>query len=214
MGWRLRLLPLGRLTAAAGLLLASPLLLALHRRYFRVEVAGESMAPALQPGDYVIVRRGPPPEGERAFGHVVALRDASGRMLLKRIVGLPGEALRVGQAVQVSGRALIEPYAHGRTSQEQYRGLNRLGEREYFLLGDHRSASTDSRDFGPVTREAIEGVAVFRYWPPERLGRLAVPNRELAGAAVAGWESLPSGIVGASRRRTAAESPRGEAEQE
>lgn len=158
---------------------------AISRRYTRVEVAGASMTPALQPGDYLLVRRGAPrPRAE--YGDIVALRDprpvGDGRLLLKRVVGLPGEQLRIGGGpVQINGRVLIEPYAHGSGPYDQHRGINRLGPEEYFLLGDHRGASTDSRDFGPVLLEHIEGVAVLRYWPPGRLGRLARPERNLAG---------------------------------
>ena len=161
-------------------------ILAARRGWMRVEVAGESMTPALQPGDFLVLRRGAPTPA-RAFGQVVATRDprpeGDGRLLLKRVVGLPGEALRVGGGVPVNGRVLLEPYAHGETPYEQHRGINRLGQDEYFVLGDHRGASTDSRDFGPVPSGAIEGVAVLRYWPPERFGRITPPERRLLGLA-------------------------------
>lgn len=192
-------------TAAAAL----PLL---RRRYLRVAVAGESMTPALQPGDFLVLRRGPPPV-ESASGHVVAVHDPrrhaqleaelagldallqpgatatdsadepAPRLLLKRIVGLPGESLRIGGGVQINGRVLDEPYAHGETPAEQHRGINRLEDDEYFLVGDHRGASTDSRDFGPVRRGDIVGTVVLRYWPPDRLGRITPPQRRLLGTA-------------------------------
>jgi signal peptidase I len=151
----------------------------------RVEIAGYSMTPALQPGDFVLVRRGAPPPA-REYGLIVAVRDprpdGDGRLLLKRVVGLPGESLRIGGGpVQINGRVLIEPYAHGSGPYEQHRGVNQLAQDEYFLLGDHRGASTDSRDFGPLRRERIEGTAFFRYWPPERFGRLHAPARILGG---------------------------------
>jgi len=178
--------------AAASLLTAAGLLLA--RRLYRVEVAGPSMLPSLHPGDYLVVRRGAPPRGDAAFGRIVATRDEVGRLLLKRIVGLPGESLRVGRAVQVNGRALIEPYTTGASGPADYRGVNRLGDDEYFLLGDNRAASTDSRHFGPITPGGIEGEAVLRYWPPERFGRLRRPRREVAGRAEVADPT--SGIVG------------------
>lgn len=162
----------------------SVLALVLRRLLMRVEVAGESMAPALLPGDYLMLRRGAPAPGAE-YGHIVALHDpraeGDGRLLLKRVVGLPGEALRVGGALQVDGRVLIEPYAHGDPPSEQHRGINRLEPGAYFVLGDHRGASTDSRDFGPVPREAIAGHAVLRYWPVARAGWLRPPERRLLG---------------------------------
>ena len=162
----------------------SVLALLLRRLLMRVEVAGESMTPALLPGDYLVLRRGAPAPGTE-YGQIVALHDprpeGDGRLLLKRVVGLPGESLRVGGTMQVNGRVLIEPYAHGEAPSEQHRGINRLAEGTYFVLGDHRGASTDSRDFGPVAREAIAGHAILRYWPMARSGWLRPPERRLLG---------------------------------
>jgi signal peptidase I len=166
---------------------------ALVRRspFLRVAVAGESMTPALQPDEFLVLRAGPPRE-DRAYGQVVALLDprpalerpeGEPRLLLKRIVGLPGESLRVGGGVQINGRVLDEAYAHGETPHEQHRGINRIEAGYYFVMGDHRGASTDSRDFGPIHRDQIVGTAVLRYWPPERFGRLVPPARVLLGVA-------------------------------
>ena len=141
------------------------------------------MTPELQPGDFLLLRRGAP-GADHAYGHIVITGDprpeGGGRLLLKRIVGLPGEALRVGGGVQVNGRRLIEPYAHGDDPVEQHRGVHRLAEDTYFLLGDHRGASTDSRDFGPVARERITGTAVLRYWPPASDGCARPPDASWA----------------------------------
>ena len=188
---------------AAAFVCSAATLGVLRGRFYRVAVAGESMSPALAAGAFLILRRGPPRAGEAAFGQIVAARAANGRLLLKRVVGLPGESLRAGTAVQINGHVLVEPYAHGATPPQQYRGLNRLADDEYFLIGDRRDASSDSRDFGPVQRSAIEGVALVRYWPPRRAGRLRAPRRQLAGTTRAQTE-LPNGIVGASRSVTEA----------
>ena len=157
------------------------------RLLMRVEVTGDSMTPALLPGDFLLLRRGPPP-CDHAYGQIVITDDprveAAGRLLLKRIVGLPGEALRVGGGVQVNSRRLIEPYAHGDDPVDQHRGVQRLAEDCYFLLGDHRAASTDSRDFGPVPRAQLSGTALLCYWPPSRFGRLRPPPRRFLGPAV------------------------------
>lgn len=185
-----------RLRAASALTVAAALgaiafSVLVRRRLYRVAVAGASMSPELTPGDFLLVRRGSPRQGAGAYGRLAVTTDAQGRTLIKRIVGLPGESLRVGSVVQVNERVLIEPYAHGETPPHQYRGLNRLGDDEYFLLGDNRAASIDSRDFGPVRREHLQGVAWLRYWPPERLGRLRPPPRRLGERRPGAESELP-----------------------
>lgn len=176
----------GPALAAAGVIPA--LLLGIRtwrRRWLTVEVAGESMTPALQPGDWLIVRRGTPPDGASTFGCIVVARESGGRLLLKRVVGLPGETveLRDGR-VYVDGRALVEDYASGATQPAPYRPLTRVDRDAYYLLGDNRAASTDSRDHGTFhigRSPAVEGVAIWRYWPPERIGRLERPARRFEG---------------------------------
>lgn len=177
--------------------------LALRRRYYRVEVAGDSMRPGLLPGDFLVLRRtsrdgangrrGAAPARRVQAGSIVALHDATGRLILKRVIGLPGESLRVGTTVLINRRPLSEPYAQGETPQSQFRGANQLAEEEYFLIGDNREASTDSRDFGAVRRERIEGTAVLRYWPLSRFGRIVTPARQLGDAAVD--PELPLGMI-------------------
>ncbi len=164
----------------------------LRGRYYRVEVAGDSMRPTLRPGEFLVLRRGAPAPGRVDPGSIVALHDATGRLILKRVIGLPGESLRVGRSVLINRRPLIETYAQGETPQAQFRGANQLAEDEYFLIGDNRGASTDSRDFGPVRRERIEGTAAFRYWPLRRLGRIGTPRREFGTAAA---DDLPLGMI-------------------
>ena len=113
-------------------------------RPFRVAVEGESMAPALRPGDWVVAVR---PRRVRR-GDVVVVEDprTPGFELVKRVAGLPGDRVGGGSAS----------------------GVVVLGPDDYWVLGDSPSRSTDSRSFGPVPRSAIRGVVRFRYWPPGR----------------------------------------------
>lgn len=157
-------------------------LLRIRRSFLTVEVAGDSMLPTLQPGEFLVVRRGLP---RRPGGCIAYVHAEDGRPLLKRIVGLPGESLRVGDHVEVNGNVLVEEYTQGRSPSADYRAVNRLEAGHYFLLGDNRAASTDSRQFGPVRRSSIEGVAWLRYWPHRRFGRLARPPRRFAASSVA-----------------------------
>ncbi len=92
---------------------------------------------------------------------------------IKRVIGVPGDtvAIDAGQ-VYVNGQALVENYVpedyHDRVSWEEHR----VPPDEYFVLGDHRSSSSDSRTWGFVKRDAIYGKAVFVYWPLKNMGRL------------------------------------------
>ena len=93
---------------------------------------------------------------------------------LKRVVGLPGEEIRLRDGMLfVDGEHHVEPYLGGLPAAV---GLGdrswRVGTGEYFVMGDNRAHSTDSRHHGPIGAELIIGRALFRIWPLNRLGPL------------------------------------------
>jgi signal peptidase I len=140
------------------------------RRLARLEpvlVAGDSMRPTLLPGQRLAV--GPLDRPPRRGDLVVVRRDAAPAALevVKRVVGLPGERVRlVAGRLEVDGVEVAEPYlAAGPAGDLDLR----LGQGQYLVLGDHRAASTDGRDFGPVPAAALTGRVRFAYWPPRRL---------------------------------------------
>ncbi len=95
-----------------------------------------------------------------------------GGTFLKRIVGLPGDVVSERDGyVYVNGKRLDEPYVKPDERDSMTRTWPRVPSREYFLMGDNRADSCDSRTFGPVPRSSLEGPVVARYWP---LGRLWV----------------------------------------
>ncbi len=106
----------------------------------------------------------------KAPARVKAACNAGGTFI-KRIVGLPGEKLSMRNGfVWINGVSLVEPYL-----QESYRGREsgdwaRIPEDSYFVLGDNRTMSCDSRRWGPVRRDALIGRADAIYWPPTRAG--------------------------------------------
>lgn len=135
-----------------------------------IHVYGASMEPALYENDRIVVdkvtyRFRPPRRGEIVILHVWQYRED----LLKRVVGLPGEEIAIHDGrVYVNGQPLNEPYLREPTPGEV--PPTRIPPMHYFVLGDNRDASGDSRYFGPVPRSAIIGRVIFRYWPPERIG--------------------------------------------
>jgi signal peptidase I len=155
--------------AAAALALGA--LAVAARRLARLEpvlVEGDSMRPTLPPGQRLAV--GPLDRPPRRGDLVVVRREPtpSGMEMVKRVVGLPGERVRlVAGRLEVDGVEVAEPYLGGLGGEGD---LDiRLGEDQYLVLGDHRAASTDGRDFGPVPAAALTGRVRFAYWPPRRL---------------------------------------------
>jgi signal peptidase I len=131
-------------------------------------VKGASMAPTLDPGHRIAV--GPlvrPPHR----GDLVVVQPPGGRLeVVKRVVGLPGERVRlVAGRLEVDGRRVPEPWLGGPPGAGELELT--LGPAHYLVLGDHRAASTDGRDFGPVPADALVGLVRFAYWPPRRLRR-------------------------------------------
>jgi signal peptidase I len=152
-------LALGALTAAA---------LAVRRaRLEPMLVKGGSMRPTIDPGQRIAVAPlvRPPTRGD-----LVVLNRPGNLEVVKRVVGLPGERVRLrsGQ-LEVDGRAVPEPYLAGPPDAGEL-DLE-LGPAQYLVLGDHRAASTDGRDFGPVEADVLVGRVRFAYWPPRRLRR-------------------------------------------
>jgi signal peptidase I len=99
------------------------------------------------------------------------VRCGSGGVFVKRVVGLPGE--RIGEragTIVVDGHALREPYVERARRDRQTYAARRVGPDTYFVLGDNRAESCDSRVFGPVPKANVVGRVVFAYWPPSRIG--------------------------------------------
>ena len=159
----------------------------------RFVVRGDSMQPSFAMDQYILVSRVAYLRDEPSRGDVVVLRHPGqwGRNYIKRIVGLPGEHVQVedGHAF-VDGQLLAEPYLNGasdslRGDVQQAAALRGipcegqglplecfLGDDQYFVMGDNRYNSDDSRSFGPLKRELIVGKAWIRYWPRSAWGFL------------------------------------------
>ena len=141
--------------------------------YQPVRVEGTSMLPMLEDQDRLFINKLAFRVGEIHRGDVVVFlypHDQT-KSYIKRVIGLPGDQVRIDHGrVSVNGRELVEPYVPARFSDERSESGMTIPPDEYFVMGDHRSISSDSRDFGPVDRKLIYGKAAFVYWPMDQAG--------------------------------------------
>jgi signal peptidase I len=143
--------------------------------YQPVRVEGTSMLPGLQDQERIFINKFVYKLEPIEHGDIVVFHypfDPS-KSYIKRVIGISGDRVRIVEGqVYVNGRPLKEAYVPG--EYFDYRSLAEVTvpEHSYFVLGDHRSLSNDSRDFGPVGENYIYGKAVFVYWPMEKLGVL------------------------------------------
>jgi signal peptidase I len=135
------------------------------------QVLGQSMEPNLHSTQRVVVEKVTYRflHGPRRGDIVVIDLPGQTEMLIKRVVGLPGESVEVrnGQ-VYIDGVQLDEPWTV-RPGGGNY-GPQTIPPLRVFVMGDNRGASNDSRSFGPVAIEHVVGHAWFSYWPPEHIG--------------------------------------------
>jgi signal peptidase I len=122
----------------------------------------------------IVYRFRGPQRGEIAVFHAPAAAArlcSEGGTYLKRVIGLPGDVVseRDGH-VYVNGRPLREPYVDPSERDTLTRAWPRLGPGRYFVLGDNRVSSCDSRTWGSVPRSAFIGPVVATYWPPTHWG--------------------------------------------
>src|SRR5271155_4006011 len=141
--------------------------------YQPVRVEGTSMLPQLRDQDRLFINKFVYRFEKISRGDIVVFhypRDPE-KSYIKRVIALPGDSLRIDSGrVYVNGERGDESYV-----PRAYRDVRSMPEvvipqNEYFVMGDHRSISSDSRDFGPVDRNLIYGKAAFVYWPMDQAG--------------------------------------------
>lgn len=145
-------------------------------------VDGHSMEPTFHENDRLVVSRvhyllGQPDRGDIiVFNSLVPSEAERGIMLIKRVIGLPGETVEIrDQQVRINGEPLNEPYIKEacrvqRCSDDSWT----LEPDQYFVMGDNRNNSRDSRRFNAVPIQKIVGRVVFRYFPLNSIG--LIPN--------------------------------------
>ncbi len=148
------------------------------------EINGSSMEPNFHNGEFILTNKvlykfRPPQRGD-----VVIFKSPPNKEIdyIKRIIGLPGDTVSVqNDAMYVNGQKVDEPYLAPDTP---IFGGAYLAEGQsivvppdsYFMMGDNRAHSSDSREFGPINQTDFIGTAIFRYWPFSQMGTLHHPT--------------------------------------
>lgn len=145
--------------------------------YQPVKVEGTSMSPLLTDQERIFINKFVYRFEPIQRGDVVVFwypMDRS-KSFIKRVIALSGDTVEIQQGrVLVNGKVLDEPYVPVQFTDRSSLGPTRIPEGSFFVLGDHRNSSNDSRVFGTVPGQFIYGKAVFVYWPVERFGSLPV----------------------------------------
>ena len=143
--------------------------------YQPVKVEGTSMMPSLDDQERIFVNKYVYRLEPIQRGDIVVFRyprDPS-KSFIKRVIGLAGDRIRIeGGEVFVNGQGLEEDYVPPAYADQRSYSEIVVPPHSYFVLGDHRTMSNDSRDFGPVDVGYIYGKAVFGYWPMDKMGRV------------------------------------------
>jgi len=187
------------------LLLALLIFLAVRSSVQNFKVEGHSMLPSLETGQYIVVNKLAYAQfdlgifdflpffdagddsthhlfGSPERGDVVVFKSPTNphRDFIKRIIGVPGDEVEIrNNTVYINGEALDEPYTKSPTTCPC--GPWDIEEGHYFVLGDHRSNSSDSRVIGPIPEKDIVGKAWFSYWPLSDVG--LAPNHSVSFAS-------------------------------
>jgi len=145
-----------------------------------VHVEGISMFATLDDQDYLIANKIDYRLHAPQRGDIIILRPPTNNStdFIKRIIGLPGERILIRSGVvYINGHRLHEPYLPEEWVNDANWPDNSstgrlLGPDEYFVMGDNRNRSQDSRFFGPISRDRIDGKAWFRIWPLDHFGNI------------------------------------------
>jgi signal peptidase I len=138
-------------------------------------IPSASMVPTLKYGDRVLVNKFIYRFTEPQRGDIIVFKSVEGDSedLIKRVVGVPGDEISVRRGrLFVNGEPQRESYVNKKYPDRGFYAPHTVPKDHVFAMGDNRANSQDSRFFGPVPKENIEGEAFLRFWPPDRIGGL------------------------------------------
>ncbi len=141
-----------------------------------VRVEGTSMLPHLHNGERIFINKFIYRFDRIERGDIVVFwyPNDPDKSFIKRVIGLPGETVAIRNGVvYINGQPLDEPYLDPRYHRRHENMPSTfIRNHYYFVMGDNRDASNDSRQWGPVPEKYIYGKAIFRYWPPGNVGTI------------------------------------------
>ena len=130
-----------------------------------VRVDGDSMKNTLKNGDILLLYK---ISSINRFEIIVLDEEKDNEKIIKRVIGMPGETIAIKKGkIYINDKVIDDEYAYGETSD--YNKVT-LRDNEYFILGDNRLISKDSRYFGPIKENEIKGKIVFRLFPFTKIG--------------------------------------------
>ena len=130
-----------------------------------VRVDGDSMKNTLKNGDILLLYK---LSSIDRFDIIVLDEEKDNEKIIKRVIGLPGETVAIKKGkIYINDKVIDDEYAYGQTSD--YNKVT-LKDDEYFILGDNRLISKDSRYFGPIKNNEVKGKIVFRLFPFTKIG--------------------------------------------
>ncbi len=133
-----------------------------------IAVQGDSMVPTLKGNELMILKKYD--KDYQRFDIVVVDKSVYKDSLIKRVIGLPGETIEYSHnKLYINGKELKDTYAYGET--ESFKTIT-LGKDEYFLMGDNREVSLDSRILGPIKKDKIKGTVGIILYPFNRFGKV------------------------------------------
>ena len=151
------------------------------------QVQQTSMENTLMPDQYVLVDKLSPNFDDYHRGDIIVFnppqgwaKDANGTPFVKRVIGIAGDKIDIEAGkVYLNGKILEEPYVFEQQATDlpgtDTKKSWTIEQNQLFVMGDHRQASQDSRDFGAITKSSVIGRAWIRYWPIEKFG--PIPNK-------------------------------------